>query len=384
VRLVTHAAAQPSHDWAAGDPVTDFTVNANGTLVLLEGAHDVPADAPDGLDGPTASGFTEIYAGTHEGLATACGEFLAADERRESPFLLVASFNEPHGICEWARGQTPPSGEVAEVDWRELPVLPPNFAAGSEEPEALRLVQQFAWTVHPTLHWDEERWRRYRHAYFRLCERVDAEIGTMLGELDASGLREETLIVFTSDHGDMQGAHGWNQKKTLYEESAGVPFIVVPPSAASDGTTRGELVSVGLDLLPTMCDYAGIKPDSELAGRSLRELVEPPADARPGWRTQVVAETEWTFPGLMPPPVMSGLTARMVRTPGYKYLCHSWGAHREQLFDLRRDPGEMINLATSGAHQDVLSDHRRRLIEHCGALDDPFGRYVPAPGVAPR
>ncbi len=349
--------------------------------------HGAPADVPDG---PLASGFNEIYTGTHEGLADACGEYLAADGRRDSPFLLVASFNEPHGICEWARGQRPPSGEVADVDWRELPVLPPNFAAGSEEPEALRLVQRFAWTVHPTQRWDEEQWRRYRHAYFQLCERVDTEIGTLLDRLDTCGLRQETVIVFTSDHGDMQGAHGWNQKKTLYEESVGVPFIVVPPaemagaSDASAGRVRDELVSVGLDLLPTLCDYAGITPDAEWTGASVRGLVESPADVRPAWRDEVVVETEWTFPGLMPPPVMSKLLARMVRSPRYTYMCHLWGLHREQLFDMERDPGEMTNLATSGAHQDILADHRRRLIEHCDALGDSFGRNVPGPGVPPR
>lgn len=152
----------------------------------------------------------------------------------------------------------------------------------------------------------------------------------------------------------------------------------------SGGRVREDLVSVGLDLLPTLCDYAGIAPEPDWTGQSVRSLVESPSGARPEWREHVVAETEWTFPGLMPPPVMSGLIARMVRTPRYKYVCHSWGSHREQLFDLRCDPGEMTNLATSGAHQSVLADHRRRLVEHCEALGDPFGRYVPGPGVPPR
>ncbi|NEE02228.1 sulfatase family protein [Phytoactinopolyspora halotolerans] len=360
------------------------------------------AGAPEGS---VASGFTEIYGGSHEGLAAACAEYLAAPDRRDAPFLLVASFNEPHGICEWARGQAPPSGEVPDVDWRELPVLPPNFAPGSEEPEALRLVQRYAWTVHPTQGWDEERWRRYRYAYFRLCERVDAEIGSLLAALDSSGLREETVVVFTSDHGDMQGAHQWNQKKNLYEESAGVPFIVVPPgdapngAANRDGRVRGaadrdegvvdarvreELVSVGLDLLPTLCDYAGIAPDPTWAGTSVRPLVGSASHVHPSWRDQVIVETQWRFPGLMPPPVMSGLIARMLRTSRYAYMCHSWGLHREQLFDLRRDPGEMTNLATDGAHQGILAEHRRRLAEHCEARGDGFARYVPGPDAAPR
>lgn len=232
------------------------------------------------------------------------------------------------------------------------------------------------------MHWDEEKWRRYRYAYFRLCERVDAEIATLLAGLDASGLRENTVIVFTSDHGDMQGAHGWNQKKNLYEESAGVPFIVVPPGGGQ-GSVCDELVSVGVDLLPTLCDFAGIKPDPEWAGHSVRTITEGGPDER-DTRDQVITETEWEFPGLMPQPVMSRLLGRMVRTARYKYQCFSWGQHREQLFDLHSDPGEMINLATSGAHQHVLDDHRRRLASHCASIGDRFARYVPASGVSPR
>jgi arylsulfatase A-like enzyme len=330
-----------------------------------------------------ASGFREIFEGTHHGLAEACGTFLAEPERQDTPFLLMASLNEPHGICEWARGQSPPSGDVDDVDWRDLPTLPPNFAPGTEEPEALRQIQQFAWTVHPTQQWDEHMWRRYRHAYFRLCERADAEIGKMLRALESSGLRESTLIVFTSDHGDMQGAHRWNQKKIMYEEAAGVPFIVAAPGGATPAN-RDDLVSVGLDLLPTLCDYAGIEGADEWRGRSVRPLIDAAPGADPPWRDHVVAETEWTFPGLMPPPVMAHLHGRMLRTARYKYICHSWGRHREQLFDLQSDPGEMINLATSGAHQGMLSEHRRVLARHCDGLGDDFFRFVPSPNAPPR
>lgn len=347
--------------------------------LVHEGGDARPTDA-------SWSGFREIHGGRDAGLVDACRDFLATphDDR---PFLLVASFTEPHGICQWARGQTPPSGDIDDPDWRRLPLLPPNFAPGSEEPEALRLVQQFAWTVHPTLGWDEEMWRRYRYAYFRLCERVDAEIGDLLGALDTTGVRDDTVIVFTSDHGDMQGAHRWNQKKVLYDEATRVPFIVVPPGGtrgATGGAVRDDLVSVGLDLLPTLCDYAGIAPAPDRVGTSVRALAgggEVEASVR---RDHIVAESEWSFPGLMPPPALARLRARSIRTERFAYLCYSWGRHREQLFDLRDDPGESRNLATSGAHQDVLDDHRRRLAEHCLAIGDVFLTDLPAPGSNPR
>ncbi len=140
--------------------------------------------------------------------------------------------------------------------------------------------------MHPTQGWDPDQWRRYRYAYYRLCERVDAEIGTLITALDRSGLRDDTMIVFTSDHGDGLAAHGWNQKKLLIEDVVGVPLIIVPPGGTA-GTIRDELISVGLDLLTTLCDYAGLDPPAG-DGRSVRPLVE---GAAPPWRDQLVVET---------------------------------------------------------------------------------------------
>ena len=74
-------------------------------------------------------------------------------------------------------------------------------------------------------HFDVAKWRQYRWAYYRLIERSDALIGQVLASLDASGHADDTVIVFTADHGDCQGAHGWSQKTVFYEESVRVPFI---------------------------------------------------------------------------------------------------------------------------------------------------------------
>lgn len=371
-------------------PTAPFPARSLGTVFrdagyecAYAGKWHVPGVTHDG-EGPDdrpSSGFRKL-ADSLDDVAGRSVEFLARARGQAPPFLLVASFNEPHGICQWARGQAPPSGEVDDPDWRELPVLPSNFAAGTEEPEAIRLAQQVGQMVHPTQQWDEEHWRRYRYAYYRLCERVDAEIGQVLAGLDEHGLRDDTVVVFTADHGDMQGAHQWNQKKNLYEEAAGVPFILAP-AGAKGNAVRDELVSVGLDLLPTLCDYAGIKPDPEWAGMSVRTLVDGSSDGP--WRDDVVVQTEWALPGVnLIPGAYPPLKGRAVRSSRHKYMCFSWGRHREQLFDLHEDPGEMINLATSGRHQDVLAEHRRRLSERCEIIGDDFTQYIPSPGVAPR
>ena len=111
----------------------------------------------------------------------------------------------------------------------------------------------------------QNQWRLHRWAYCRLTEMVDREIGTVLDALKEAGLQENTLIVFTSDHGDMDSAHKLEHKQVLYEESVRVPFIMSYagriPAGVIDDT---HLVSNGLDLLPTLCDYAGIKTPEEL------------------------------------------------------------------------------------------------------------------------
>lgn len=312
-------------------------------------------------------GFRRVYGFGDDTVAANCVEFLG--EERDQPFLLVASFDNPHNICEWARDEPLPWGDVDEVPTRDCPSLPSNFPVPPYEPELLRLVQDLHPRWHPTRGWDEYRWRQYRNAYYRLCERVDAEIGKVLTALRDQGLEDDTVVVFSSDHGDGVGAHRWNQKWALYEESVRVPMIVSWRGVTRAGAIDDEhLVSNGLDLLPTVLDYAGIRPPVELPGLSLRLLADGAAVT--GWRDEVVARTEWDHEAL------AGSTGRMLRTARYKYVAYSWGRYREQLFDLREDPGEMVNLAVAARYDDVLAEHRRRLTDWCRKEGDDF--VVPA------
>ncbi|MER6363731.1 sulfatase-like hydrolase/transferase [Kitasatospora sp. NPDC001527] len=316
------------------------------------------------LDLPEGRGFRRIHpAGDDAGLARAAAAFL--HRPRPRPFLLVLSFLEPHGICEWARGQDPRTGPLpAPPPAAECPPLPANFPPAPYEARLPRLAQR-AWAhTHPTAEWREDDWRRYRHAYYALVERVDANLGTVL-----DGLREhrrrtgrETVVVFTSDHGDGAGAHGWSQKWALFEESVRVPFLVSGPGSAA-GEVSDRLVSTGPDLLPTLCDLAGVPAPPGLPGRSVR-APEP--------RETVVAETRWELPGF------NNALGRMIRDDRHKYVCYAWGDHREQLFDLAGDPGEMVNLAVDARHSALLDRFRALLAGHCARSGDPFARFVPA------
>ena len=89
--------------------------------------------------------------------------------------------------------------------------------------------QALNYSAYPTRHYSPDDWRRYRSLYFRLVEKVDAEIGKIVDAIDRRNLWRNTVVIFTSDHGDGVGAHHWNQKSALYEEVVNVPLIVTLP-----------------------------------------------------------------------------------------------------------------------------------------------------------
>jgi arylsulfatase A-like enzyme len=313
-------------------------------------------------------GFRQLCGHDDAHLVEACTDYL--QNTRQEPFLLVASFDNPHNICEWARHQNLPWGNIPPAATAECPTLPANFGIPPFEPQVIRWIQQRAPRVYPTVGNTPEQWRHYRHAYYRLIEKVDAQIGAVLDVLHGQGLAENTLVLFTSDHGDGHGAHQWNQKSILYEEPTRVPLIASWPGQIRQGVADDtHLVSAGLDILPTLCDYAGLTPPSDLPGASLRPLLE--GTPAPDWREHLVVEA-WPFQG------DPGRTlGRMVRTNRYKYVVYSWGRYREQLFDLENDPGEMVNLAVSRRYGDELERHRQLLRDYCARTGDEFGPHIP-------
>jgi arylsulfatase A-like enzyme len=279
----------------------------------------------------------------------------------------VVSFLNPHDICEWARMRSGlpdkmGNGAVAlEPPLAECPPLPANFAIPADEPEIVGLRRNSQPTrAHPTQKWGEIEWRQYRWAYARLIEKVDEQVGRVVSALKQSGQHEQTLVVYTSDHGDGNAAHHWNQKMVLYEEAVRVPLIVSWPGRTAPGRVdRTQLVSMGLDLLPTFCDFAGAKVPAGLTGRSLRPFTAPTRAAPPPTPPAFIVVSEVDYKSLIPgEPLAHG---HLVRTADFAYIIYSAGQNPEQLFDLRSDPGQMNNLVRHPGHQTVLAEHRNLL-----------------------
>ena len=323
-----------------------------------ETAYGGKVHLPRGM-GLKTMGFEAISPDQRWKLADACVEFLKRPHGK--PFLLVASFINPHDICYMAindhkPGRVPaplveamklPQG-VSRQEFHEkhCPPLPENHEIPPAEAEAVtKLLQERPFKYHARKTWSKEKWRLHRWAYCRLTEVVDAQVGKVLRAVRDAGLEEGTLIVFTSDHGEMDSAHRMEHKTVFYEEASRVPFIVSYKGVTRGGLVdRKHLVSNGLDLIPTMCDYAGIAPPKALGGLSVRALAEGRQPA--SWRKHLAVESQ---------------IGRMVRTDRYKYSAYDSGRHAEQLIDLQKDPGEMVNLAEDAGHRDVLNEHRRLL-----------------------
>jgi arylsulfatase A-like enzyme len=313
---------------------------------------------PFRVDKPEEHGF-ETYIGKkgrYSGVP--CSEFLKKD--RKHPFLAIASFLNPHNICEWSRGQKLPGGPIGEpLEPSACPPLKPNMEPPEGETDIISHMRK-AYQAHrlfPVGNFTNDKWRQYRWAYYRLIEKVDKHIGTLLDALRESKQLENTLVVFLSDHGECCGAHHWNQKTVFYDEAARVPFIISQKGATPQGTNNA-LVQTGIDLIPTLCDFAGIDAPKGLPGRSLKAhaLNHVLTDDRP----YIVVSNKMVqceaVDGVMLQP-----DGRMVRSQRYKYCLYSLGRRRESLVDMQADPGEMVNLATNNRYRTVLLQHRKYL-----------------------
>ena len=279
-------------------------------------------------------------------------------QRRDRPFFLTVPLMNPHDICYSVMGRAP---DTADPDG-ELPPLPDNFEPVLPEPDFIRRCRARSYYGQENTYtsgWDEDRWRRYLREYYSLSERVDGEIGRLLGALQENGLDQDTLILHTADHGEGQAAHRWVVKLMFWENVVGVPLSLSWPGTIPTSETRHQLAS-GMDVLPTLCDYAGISVPGDVTGRSLRHAIEDRAS-----REFIVIE-------LHPDTEDHGFAARIVVSQHHKYVAFSEGAPRELLFDLEADPGETRDLATSAGTARVLEHHRACLSQWIDQTCDPF------------
>ncbi len=293
-----------------------------------------------------AESFKIISSNTGKGeeqdgtVARACMGFLE-NYKSKKPFFLNAGFLNPHDCCYTAgaaggQGKFRFAKEIAE----KLPPLPKNFAP----PKRGGRVGD----------WSEQDWQYYIYIYYRWVEMVDAEIGRLYDALANSRFADNTVVVFSSDHGDGLGFHGNISKGYMEEEAWRVPTIIIPPGGMSKGKEDNEHLSIAVDLPATICDYAGVPMLPKMTvGKSLRPLVE--GKKSDDWHEYVVGES---FLG-------DGKVG--VRDAKYKTIFYCDGPVK--VFDIESDPLEMKDLSESSKGKTVIEKHKKHLLEYLDKLE---------------
>lgn len=281
--------------------------------------------------------------------------------RSDKPLFLVASFLNPHEICEYARSQKLHSGEVEIPENAKLPTLSDNFNAVKQLPEGLMIHKATSPRLYPTQSYSNADWRNYLYTYYRLVERVDKNIADLISELKKNNLYDNSLIIFLSDHGDGVAAHRWNQKRALFQETINVPLIVKPPVGTKTkllGKTSEALINIGIDIYPTLCDYAGATISADRKGLSVRNLVDGKSDFQ---HKNIFIET-----------LLDGINIRgwCVIEGNYKYVYYRMFRNKEQLFNLKTDRGEKNNLADKKEYAAIRKMMRKSMLEYALQTND--------------
>lgn len=214
-------------------------------------------------------------------------------------------------------------------------------------PRGLSPQEQKAWN-----------YQSYMRNYLRCVASIDENVGRILNFLDENSLSENTIVIYTADHGFFLGDHGWYDKRFMYEESIRIPFLMRFPRAVKAGANSRRIV-LNVDIAPTILDYTGLSTPAEMQGRSLRPLTEgePPSD----WRTSMYYRY-WMHLAHFNIPAHYG-----IRTERYK-LIYYYGealgcsgaidkptAPEWELFDLETDPKELKNIYHNPANVSLVA-----------------------------
>ena len=220
--------------------------------------------------------------------------------------------------------------------------------------------------------------RSVRPAYQGLITQLDDHLGRLFDFMDARGLLDRTLVVFTADHGDFLGDHWLGEKELFYDTVQKVPFIVMDPRAEADAT-RGSVEQrfvEGVDVAPTILEALGLAvPSHRIEGASLLPLLEGRA---PAWRDHVYSELDYSFreARLLRGKTVQQARAFSIRDARWRYVY--WIDEPEQLYDLAADPDEFRDLGRDPAHDGVRREMRERLLaflarrKHRTTVSDEF------------
>jgi len=302
--------------------------------------------------------------GALSGLPEATGTYFVADyalgllqefsqERDHTgrPFMLFVSFWGPHHPCRI------PEPYTSMYDPRDIAVWPNLDDPLENKPAVQHRHRRSFYPEGPRL--PEEAWQQIIAWYWGYCTFVDDQIGRLLSALEDLGRSDDTIVLFSTDHGDMTGAHGgfWDKGPFMYQETYHIPLIIRVPGIADAGATRHQFVS-NMDLAPTVLDLAGLPVPKEHDGHSLAPLLTDPDVP---WPDDLMCE----FHGHR-----FLYSQRMLRWSNYKFIYNA--CDEDELYDLGADPYELHNVIRDPAYSAIADEGRERMLRRIQESNDPL------------
>jgi arylsulfatase A-like enzyme len=299
---------------------------------------------PHGYLQNTSMGSTTIEHESHKGYTTDVFTDMALKNMKEfnnngKPFLMMMqffndhrSFRPPHKYEDLYKGQRIPEPTTFWDDYKhrssaakeaKMRVGYWKFAPDVKQPKNLTMRQRKQWNYQTLM-----------KRFFATYKAQDDNVGRLLHYLDQSGLADNTIVIYTSDHGFFLGEHGWLDKRFMFEQSIRVPWMIRYPGMVEKGSST-DLMGVNIDNAPTALDLANLPIPDDMQGRSLKPILQgkTPNDWRKSYyyHSYEFAPPHWVLPNYG------------VRTDRYKLISY-YTDNEWELFDLKKDPDEMESL----------------------------------------
>ena len=298
-------------------------------------------------------------------------DFINRQKEAEKPFFLMVNFNAPH----------PPYTDIKPfVDMvRERKIKLPKIEKLEEAPEILKAYRE----MYDLENLTEEQWRKVVEAYYGLTTYVDSCIGHIMTCLDSSGMKENTVVIVTSDHGDFAGEHGCVEKwdTIFYDCLIKVPLIIRCPSVTKAGTVSDSMIE-NVDIAPTIIKLCGFEVPSWIQGKEFTKVLLNPAKEHRDmvfceggvetsaleksihydsdehkmrhpnyyWKQKLMVDYPWTL-----------YRAKMVRNKKWKLIYRVNGV--KELYDIEKDPLEFHNVASKPKNKEIINSLMEELLK---------------------
>ncbi|MCL2120607.1 MAG: sulfatase-like hydrolase/transferase [Planctomycetaceae bacterium] len=312
-----------AHDCVPVDPLFDRfgIIRPGGMPPTVESSYNRPYEGDDDAWSPFDPQYQGHWSGGQhwaEALADSSIDMLDTASKSDEPFFMYLAFNSPHDPRQAPK-------EFVDMYPQETMDVPPDFMPDNPHRDAMECPRDMRDERLAPFPRTEYAVRVHRREYYAIISHLDAQIGRILGALDQSGKRQNTVIIFTADNGLALGSHGLFGKQCLYEHSVKVPFIMAGP-----GIPKRKCIDTPVymqDIMPTALELAGKPVPAQVQFQSLLPLIR-------GERAEQYASIYGAFQQ----------SQRMVRQGDFKLIVYP-KSQTLLLFDLKTDPHETVNLA---------------------------------------